>query len=318
MTGSKRRMSKTLRSFDAESQNEDDMRTHIVPKPSKPTPVVFAENGDGFSPLNDSSRLARRNDCVRYFGDRKKLILMRQLMWATLESGGDAALFKAMRKSELVPGDKLYDEYMSKYMTMKQKDVILSAYDKIKYRKMGFGLRVLRRAWIMCSLGGMIPKAWATLSSSSYTVAITVITSYMIQSQTEAQNLLNGRETWFEARSFVANAVQMGILVLGMLTTVQLINYMEYAWKSHGRIIREARFKYILDRYMEHNPTSPDYMLEYNTACDSDIAMMYYTLREEENDRKGSSAFQRWYELMWLDVDEDLIWTKVILPELGG
>lgn len=287
---------------------------------------VTVEMGDSFSPLNDHSRLSKRNDYIRYFGDRKKQVFMRQFIWAVYELlTGDATKyqdidmntfkdeFEALRLEELTPRDTKYAVFLSKWFDGEggaskiPKNIVDDAYDMVKYRPITGLKYVVRVLWILSSLGGNVNKAWATMTSSSYIVAGSLLTSYLVQSQTEVNNLVNGQEVWMDAEKFVHNAVQMGVLVVGMLTAVQMINYFGYCWKSQGRIIREARFKYSLDRYTDQDPTMSDWSLDYNTDCDPDTSTMFFTLREEQCDKKGAKAFDRLIQLLWLPVDDTLL-----------
>jgi hypothetical protein len=278
--------------------------------------------GDGYSPLNDASRLTKRNDYVRYFGDRFRLIFMRQLICAFAnkyekdDKGQMQKDFDSLWKNfNTDPRNTDYTAFIQTYLQQNE-EMVKEAYHMITYKEMSPIWKMFRFLWMICTIGGTIPKAWSVISSSSYTVAITVVTSYMVQSQNEGLNLVNGRESWVDATSFVYNVFQMGILVLGMLAAVQIINYLEYAWKSHRRNFYEARFKYILSRYQEQNPTMSDYSLEYNTACDPDIAIMYFTLREEDNDGTQSSILARIKQLCFFQVNENLIWERVVHPEI--
>lgn len=303
--------------------------------------AVRSDQGDSFSPLNDHSRLSKRNDYVRYFGDRKKHVFMRQLFWALeaiVENESQHVMvpvndvkpqqlpdvfreeFKRLRGAELTPLDTRYEDFVRKWLVgekaLVSKDQLNRAYDAVKYRPFTGAKYVARVAWIWLSGFGTVNKAWAALTSASYTVVITVVTSYLLQAQTEEAKFVSGASNtaWADATQFVYNAFQMGLLVLGMLTAVQMINYAGYCWKSHGRILREARFAYIMDRYREQDPTMYDFTLDYNPDCDPDVAMMYFTLREERNARGGwfGSALGRLGELCSLRVDEGLLFDKLL------
>lgn len=297
---------------------------------------VRKEMGDSFSPLNDHSRLMKRNYQVQYFGDRKKNIFMRQIIWSlyeemqkdgskhlvyTLENRTTTVFaefendFDAMRLEELTLKDPLYKDFVKKWL--QDAGTLQRAFEAVKYKPISGGWYVVRLAWISLSLGGNVNKAWATLTSSSYAMAITVFTSYLLQSQDEAKQLVNGLEQWNDVQKFASNACLMGAIVIAMLSIVQIINYLGYCWKSQRRILHEARFNYILERYREQDPTMPDYALDYNPDCDPDIAMMYFTLREEHSEKTGWSALTRLYQLCSLEVKDNLL-RDMLNDEVSG
>lgn len=231
-------------------------------------------NGDRFSPLNDHSRLLRRNHEINYYKDRYELI------------------YRAQLEKTMGP--------------VKSDNDVHDAHAKIKYKPLRYGKWLARVLFNICSLGGMIPTIWDTISSATFTASFSVLLSLLMQSQNEATNLVNGQESWLDAQKYVINFVQIGLVVLGVLTAVQIINYSTYAWKSHVRILKEARFEYIYNQYKTANPKIPNYVLEYNPDCDPDIAMMYFTNREEKCNKGGwlQTALQRWHQVLRLPVDD--------------
>lgn len=282
--------------------------------------------GDSFSPLNDDSRLGKRNDYVRYFGDQKKYVFMRQFLWAVHALMGEnkdefKKEFDRLRAEELTPHDKVYAEFIKGWFGDGEKiprQIIDDAYDMVKYRPLTGVKYVARVGWIMCTLGGIVPRAWDTITSSSFVMAGSLVTSYLIQSQTEVTNLVNGSETWVEVDKFLYNMLQMGAIVMLGLGVFMAINYVSYIWKSHGRIIREARFATIMQRRLYNNPTTSDLTLDYNTDCDPDVADAYFTLRQEACTRGGGgiNAFGRLRELFGLYVDDRLL-KGILCAELG-
>lgn len=277
-----------------------DTKTSTLPllRPTggaKPTETrKDAYDEDGLSPLNNVSRLHMRREKVRSIGEYVNYILAPQLRWAANNSG----------KSKDNPGETR--DGNEKIVVTRE------SYDRIKYREMDTSTKLCRVIWFLPSGFGSLPKVWAVLSQSSYTVAITVVTTYLVKSETEAENLVNGRERWVDATKFMYNVFQMGVIVMGVLLAVNTINYLSYAWKSRQRILNETRFADLMAMYTAEDSTMQDYTLEYNPACDPDHAMAYFILREEEGNRKNRSAFTSFSDRLMLKVHDDLILDRLV------
>lgn len=303
------------------------------PKERPSNAIVKRDHGDGYSPLNDGSRLKKRNERIRYLGDQIQLVLMRQLMWALVDHvsaksdyNTDFDALRALEENR-EDYDRAYKKFISEHLTdarYREKSLanpLYAAYDKIRYKEISGLRRLFRVVYNVFSFGGGVPKVWYTITQSSYTAALTVSVSWLVQSQTEAEKFVNGRETYIQLQSFLHNLFQMALLVMAMLALVNAINYaFGVAWKSSTRLIREERFDFLLKSAYSNNAYTEDYMLEYNTDIDPDVGFIYFTLREEkygEEETGGPSFLSRFRQLLALKVDKDLIWDRVVVPQLS-
>ncbi len=279
---------------------------------------MSVDDGDAYSPLNDHSRLAKRNDNVRYYGDRMKHVYVPQMMCAIRKSMQltndpmytefDADL-KALHSGALTP-ESFCDRW---FKDGRIKDHLDRAHDAVSYRPMTGIKLVARFLYNLLSLGGMLPELWDTLTSATFAVSISVLMSLLTQAQNEVQFLVNEQESWMDAGKFAYNFLQVGCMVIGVLGAIQIVNYFTYCWKSHGRLLREARFAYCMKVYRLHDPNCPKWELEYNPDVDADTAMKYFTRREELCSSGGwfMTASRRALQVLFVPVNPDIARVKI-------
>lgn len=280
--------------------------------------------GDDFVslyPLISHARLYTRQEYIRDFKARNELIYRKlyEREYDTIKKEEGTSKQKNKHSSQRIHNDLESDHRNPKYLIDDEthKDVIKQLYKPIK----GWNA-VVRCIYVVVSFGGTIPDTWSLLSNSAATVVAISFTGVLSQLQSGAILLENNSNV--DVNRWISNWIWHAFLVVMfcavLFSLLRLVEYLCIFYKSNVRILHEARFEYIMTSYRQFNPNMAKYELEYYSKCDPDIAAMYFTLREQKENKietgNFKESFKRLYRCLCLPFKEpEVDWPKPTLKD---